>query len=101
MNNITILILGGGIMQLPALRIAKSKGWKIILADGNKNTDGLKYADIFEHIDIKDKEGMAEMAAKYIKSLRLDGVFTAGTDFSTTVAWVSEKCGLPGILGSF
>ncbi len=97
MNIKTILILGGGVMQLPALRIAKANGWKIILADGKKDPEGLVYADYFEHIDLKDKERMAEMAIKYLKSMGLDGVFTAGTDFSTTVAWVAEKCRMPGI----
>lgn len=97
MNNTTILILGGGVMQLPALRIAKLKSWKILLADGKEDIPGIKYADKFMKIDLKDKEGMAEMAIAYKNKNRLDGVFTAGTDFSTTVAWVAEKCGLPGI----
>ncbi|MFI5369789.1 MAG: hypothetical protein ACHQ1F_12340 [Spirochaetia bacterium] len=33
----TILILGAGLMQLPGIRIAKSKGWRVVLADGNPN----------------------------------------------------------------
>ena len=31
----TILILGAGVMQEPAVRIARRKGWRVILADGN------------------------------------------------------------------
>ena len=91
-----ILILGAGIMQLPALRAAREKGWRVIVADGNPRAVGIDLADRFLHIDLKDKEGMAE-AAEEISRDRLDGVFTAGTDFSTTVAWVAEKLGLPGI----
>jgi len=92
-----ILILGGGIMQIPSLKIAKRKGWRVYLADGNENVMGRKYCDVFLHIDLKDKEGMLE-AARVIKEREgLDGVFTAGTDFSTTVAWVAEALGLPGI----
>ena len=31
----TILILGAGVMQVPGVRIARRKGWRVILADGN------------------------------------------------------------------
>ncbi len=93
----TILILGGGIMQIPSLKIAKRKGWKVYLADGNPNAIGRKYCDVFLHIDLKDKEKMLEKAREIREREGLDGVFTAGTDFSTTVAWVVEALGLPGI----
>lgn len=92
-----ILILGGGVMQLPAIRIAKRKGWRVILADANRSAPGIPLADNFEHVDLKDKEKMTRTALSYREKNELDGVFTAGTDFSTTVAWVAEKCGLPGI----
>ncbi|MFP4562164.1 MAG: ATP-grasp domain-containing protein [Spirochaetia bacterium] len=95
-NRRVILILGAGIMQLPALHAARAKGWRVIVADGNPHALGVGLADEFLHIDLKDKEGMAEAAAE-IRRDRLDGVFTAGTDFSTTVAWVAERLGLPGI----
>ncbi|MBI9102140.1 MAG: ATP-grasp domain-containing protein [Spirochaetales bacterium] len=93
----SVLILGGGVMQLPAIRIAKEMGWRIILADGNENVPGRELADFFEHVDLKDREGMVRAARKYFENGGLDGVFTAGTDFSATVAWVSESLGLPGI----
>jgi biotin carboxylase len=92
-----ILILGGGVMQLPAIRIAKKKGWRVILADANPQAPGIPLADNFEPVDLKDKEKMTAVALAYRERNELDGVFTAGTDFSTTVAWVAEKCGLPGI----
>jgi biotin carboxylase len=54
-------------------------------------------ADHFVHIDLKDKEGLHAAARDWKERSGLDGVFTAGTDFSTSAAWVSEKLGLPGI----
>jgi biotin carboxylase len=96
-NRKTVLILGASTMQLPSIRIAREKGWRIIVADADPRAPGIKLADIFEEIDLKDREGMARMAEQYVKEGNLDGVFTAGTDFSTTVAWVAERCGLPGI----
>lgn len=88
-----ILILGAGLLQRPALEIARKKDWYIVVADGNPNAPYISLADAFEHVDLKDKEGMAEVALAH----QVDGVFTAGTDFSSTVAWAAEKAGLPGI----
>ena len=97
MSEITILILGGGGMQLPAIKAAKEMGWKTIVADGVSNVPGRKYADYFENTDLKDTAGMIKAALKYKTSIGLDGVFTAGTDFSETVARVASAANLPGI----
>ena len=93
----TILILGAGLMQLPGIRIAKSKGWRVILADGNPDAMARDLSDRFELVDLKDKDGLLAMARRSAETIPLDGVFTAGTDFSSSVAWVAEKMGLPGI----
>ncbi|NOY09081.1 MAG: ATP-grasp domain-containing protein [Spirochaetes bacterium] len=96
-NSINILILGGGIMQLPAIRIAKRKGWKVFLADADSKAPGIDIADEFVNVDLKDRDGMLKAARNIRIKNGLDGIFTAGTDFSTTVAWVAEKMNLPGI----
>jgi biotin carboxylase len=93
----TILILGAGLMQLPAIRIAKSKGWYVLVADGSDQAPGIEKADHFLHIDLKDTEAMIAAAAAFKEQSGLDGVFTAGTDFSLTVAQVAEALSLPGI----
>jgi len=93
----TILILGAGLMQLPGVRIARSKGWRVILVDGNPDAMARQLADRFEVVDLKDKEGLLAVARVCAESTPLDGVFTAGTDFSSSVAWVAEKMGLPGM----
>ncbi len=92
-----ILILGAGQMQIPAIITAKSKDWIVWLADGNSNAVGIQYADHFLHIDLKDKHKLAESASRIKKKHGLDGVFTAGTDFSTTVAYIAEQNNLSGI----
>ncbi len=91
------MILGAGIMQLPALRIARGKGWKVVAADGNPRAPGAAQADVFEHVDLKDRNGLLERAAFHKENGGLDGVFTAGTDFSASVAYIAESLGLPGI----
>jgi len=93
----TIMILGAGIMQVPAIRIAKEEGWRVICADGNDKAPAVGDVDQFLHIDLKDLSGLEKAAREIKESEGLDGVFTAGTDFSASVAWVAEKLGLPGI----
>ncbi len=93
----TILILGAGIMQEPAIRRAKAMGWRVILADGNPQASARGLADRFENVDLKNREGLLALARAVKESAGLDGVFTAGTDFSCSVAWVAENLGLPGI----
>ncbi len=93
----TVFVLGAGIMQIPALRIAKERGWRVVAADGSDKAAGIPYADEFVHVDLKDRPAL-EAAARRIRSESgLDGVMTAGTDFSASVAWVAEQLGLPGI----
>ncbi len=97
MNDKRILILGGGTMQVPAINLAKGMGLSVIVADGNPDVPGRKIADFFEHVDLKDSKGMIDIAVKYTSEGGLDGVFTAGTDFSETVALVARAVELPGI----
>ncbi len=89
-----LLILGGGVMQLPAIRIAKRKGWYVHVADGNPACPGASIADSFSPVDLKDTEGLIDAARS--AEPRVTGVFTAGTDFSANVARIAEALGLPG-----
>jgi len=92
-----ILILGAGVMQLPALKWARARGWFVYAADGNPQAVGIPLANRFIHVDLTDVEGMIAAASDIKKRERLDGVFTAGTDFSYTVARVAEALDLPGL----
>ncbi|MDR2618587.1 MAG: ATP-grasp domain-containing protein [Treponema sp.] len=92
-----ILILGAGVMQGPALRIAKEMGLETVAADGDPNAACASLADRFENVDLKDKEGIEALARSLTENGGLAGVMTAGTDFSATVAWTAERLGLPGI----
>ncbi len=91
------MILGAGIMQIPGIRLARKSGWRVIVVDGNPDALGRKLADRFEVVDLKDRDGLVDLATRCLKNGGLDGVFTAGTDFSSSVAWVAERAGLPGM----
>jgi biotin carboxylase len=96
-NGERILILGAGIMQGPAIAIAKSMGLSTVVVDGDPKALEALRADRFECIDLKDKEGIEALGRELQERGGLSGVMTAGTDFSASVAWVAEKLGLPGI----
>ncbi|GHV80201.1 hypothetical protein AGMMS49944_19920 [Spirochaetia bacterium] len=92
-----LLILGAGVMQGPAISQACDMGLYTVVVDGDPTASEATRADRFECIDLKDKEGILELARSLRSTGTLSGVMTAGTDFSATVAWVAENLGLPGI----
>lgn len=92
-----VLILGAGVMQLPAIRAAKAMGAAAIVVDGAANPPGRELADHFERIDLKDQAALVAFARARKDSEGLDGVFTAGTDFSHAVAVIARALGLPGM----
>ena len=97
MSKENILILGAGIMQLPAICAAKELGYEVITADVNPDAPGVSVSDQFRNIDLKDYHAIAEEAVRLRMDSGLSAVFTAGTDFSSTVAYAATKAGLPGI----
>lgn len=88
-----ILILGAGLMQRPAMEAAKELGYKTLVVDANPSAVCVPFADRFELVDLKDREGIASLALSLKDSLA--AIFTAGTDFSASVSYAAEKCGLP------
>lgn len=88
-----VLILGAGLMQRPSIEAAKELGYKALVIDANPNAVCVPFADCFMQIDLKDKEAIADLAMGMGKNLA--GIFTAGTDFSASVSYAAEKCGLP------
>ncbi|HAK46071.1 MAG TPA: hypothetical protein DCO79_09175 [Spirochaeta sp.] len=97
MRDDSILILGAGIMQIPAIKAAKQLGYRVFVADVNTEAPAISLADEFRHIDLIDKHAIAEEAVRLRKEHNLSAVFTAGTDFSATVAYAATAAGLPGI----
>ena len=91
-----LLLIGGGVMQLPVIEHAHALGAKVLCFDGNPDAPAGRFADWFRAVDIKDRDACLEAARAHRVSHRLDGVVTVGTDFSTTVAWIAEALGLPG-----
>ncbi len=89
----SILILGAGLMQRPAIMSAKKLGLETFVVDANPDAVCISDADHFERIDLKDRDGIAEYALRLKETSSLKAVFTAGTDFSANAAYASNKCG--------
>ena len=95
-----VLILGAGVMQGPALKIAAEMGLQVIAADADSEAACVHLAGCFEKVDLKNREGIETLARSLAKDTEnggLGGIMTAGTDFSASVAWAAEKLALPGI----
>jgi biotin carboxylase len=85
-----ILILGASTWQVPYLLKAKELGLTVYATDWSNDAPGAKYADIFEPIDLKDKEATLSFA----KQSKVEAVFTSADIGVTTAAFVAEQLGL-------
>ena len=89
------MIVGGGILQVPAVRIAREMGLHTLVTDYNSSAPALALADIPVVMSTKDIEGSVRVSREYRG--RIHGVLTVGTDASMTVAAVARTLDLPGI----
>mgnify|MGYP000970303142 CR=1 FL=1 len=91
-----ILILGAGLMQKPAIDSAHELGCHVTVVDGNPNALCASVADVFYPVDLKNLEELEQVAGKMKTTHGLDAVFTAGTDFTASVSYLTELFNLPG-----
>ncbi len=91
-----ILILGAGLMQAPAINSAKELGCEVVVVDANPKAVSAKLADKFYPVDLKDVPQLIKLAKTLKSENGLDAVFTAATDFSASVAAITEELKLPG-----
>lgn len=95
MTRRTVMIVGGGLLQVPAIRIAREMRLHTIVTDYNPNAPGLALADIPVVMSTKDIEGTVRVGKEHRG--RIHGVLTVGTDASMTVAAVAHALDLTGI----
>lgn len=92
----SILIVSAGVMQIPAIKTAKSLGLYVIATDRNSDAPGFAFCDEAVVIDSKDIDGHVRYARENQKRLNLKAAF-AGSDVAVTVAAITNELGLPGI----
>ena len=93
-NNKFIWILGGGILQIENVIIAKSLGYKTIVTDLNYNCKCRKISDIFFKVDIFDVEKNLELLNKIKKKYNIVSIFAGGIDCTITQAALARKINL-------
>ena len=88
----TVMILGAGPYQVPAIQTVKELGYKSIVLDYDKNAIGIPLADDFYEISTIDKDCVLNKA----QELKPDFVITSTSDLPVrTAAYVAEKLNLP------
>lgn len=88
-----LLMLGGSMQQIPAIKEAKEMECYVITCDYSPDNPGHKYADEYHNVSTTDLEGVLKLA----KRLRIDGIVAYASDpAAPTAAYVAEKLGLPG-----
>ncbi len=102
MSNGSIIIIGGGSLQVPLIRTAKDTlNLHTIVFDQNPEAPGALIADQFSQVSTIDTDAAAQRAVEIQHNLsnseKIRGVITAGTDVSFTVAKTAEALDLPGI----
>jgi len=93
----TILIIGAGPNQLPAIRLARQRGYSVLVTDMDPNAVGIKEADGFGIASTRDWEQTVKIAIELNRKHKIDGVMTLASESSVTVSNVAKALGLPGL----
>jgi biotin carboxylase len=93
----TVLIIGAGINQVPLIKLAKKRNYRVIVTDLNPNAVGFEYADYSYNISTTDILGTVKLAKELNKKIGIDGVTSMAAEVSRTIAAVAEELDLPGI----
>lgn len=92
-----ILIIGGGLLLIPTVKVAKSMGLKVTVVDQNPQAPAVAYADELLKASTYNPSEIISRIREHGWQRRFSAVFTAGADVEITVAEVAQALGLPGI----
>ena len=92
MTNRSILVLGAPRYNLKGIQSLRSAGFKVVAVDRDKNAAGFLEADVSHVCDIRDAEGVLQIAADE----KVDGILPINDFGVLTAAKVSSALGLPG-----
>ena len=90
----TILIMGAGASEIPAIKSALNMGLKVVLVDRNENAPGFRIPGVIRVVNsIAEKEKILEIAKDY----NIDGIVTFVDSGVRSVAYVAAQLHLPGL----
>jgi len=93
----TLMLIGAGAEQVPAIMAAKRLGHRVLGIDLNTRAPGIGLLDRFFHLSTTDVDAAVALARKIKRTDPIHGVCTVGSDVPYTVARVAQELGLPGI----
>ncbi len=93
----TVIIVGGGRLQIPPIQEARARGLKVVVVDGSATAPGLELADVPIIVSYSDVAGVLAALKKLSERHYFKAVMTAGTDATLTVAAIAREFGLPGM----
>ncbi|WP_332706570.1 ATP-grasp domain-containing protein [Plesiomonas shigelloides] len=97
-KNKTILIIGAGVEACEGIKIAKSMGLSLIIADGNDKAPGFSMADWKIIASTYDGEEILKKTKNLIdEGVQVHGVMAMCADVPLSVAIISNALQLPGI----
>jgi biotin carboxylase len=93
----TLLLVGAGLLQVPAVEIAHELGLRVVATDRDPAAAAFALVEESVVLDTKDVRGHVELAQRLAASEDLVGVYTEGADVEVTVAEAARAVGLPGV----
>lgn len=92
-----LLVIGAGPYQLPAIRLAKARGFRVSATDMDPHAVGAHESDSFGTVSTRDVEATRDFALDLHRRHPVDGVMTMASESAVTVAAVAQALGLPGL----
>ncbi|MGB2806179.1 MAG: ATP-grasp domain-containing protein [Sedimentisphaerales bacterium] len=91
-----IIVVGAGIMQIPAILTSKKMGLFVIATDRNPDAPAFQFCDCSVVLDTNYAEGHVDFAVKNRDKYNIRAAFS-GADNAITVASIANAIGLRGI----
>ncbi len=92
-----VIVLGGGVLQLPIIKEGLKRKWKIIVVDQDENSPGKEFASYFLNVSTRDGHRILELLENKEYTKKISHCITVGTDMSMSVAIISKKLKLTAL----
>ena len=89
----TVLVVGAGVLQVPAIERARARGYRVVAVDRNPNAPGFAFAHVAVPMSTRDVRAVVQLA----RAEQVDGVLTVGSD--AALAAVRAAAGALGLVG--
>jgi biotin carboxylase len=97
MQNDILIVVGGGILQVPCVKEALLMGLRTLVIDGDSNAPAFEISSFSLIVSTKDTKIIIEKLMKHPLKSSFKGVMTAGTDASHSVSLIAKALELQGL----